>query len=813
MSDRDATSTGSVATRRRAALRLHARHRRIAIALAFLVDLIDAAQAGKSRYSRHLASTLIGGSSHDGGCRSDILPLPRAEASWLQLPCISTSACADQLCHLVNASVSGLNYLNSNFKVAAPAPRPSNAQRHILQDLAVRWWRLGRHLHMAEVDEGIHDAFSALVGKGMSPQAMPLRAECVDMPAKCAVVTPEPFLPKDIIDTIHNPLKLFPDGVAAVCEELRYRGGARAEYIMLLRRQARVGKVVFRSSVQHAAPVFAVRKGTTARQREVWNGGPLSTVTAEPPPPPSMANPSASVVLECSDDMPLWLSTRDGAAFFDQLRLPEELREYVARPSVRIDELCSGDYKGGVHPDQGPMTSAEIATFCTDPLVDTSRGDLTVWPCSTVWPMGHSWSSSIAQHTMVGTCKRAGLSSDQFLAGELTLPDAFAPAVAVATDDINLFERGSREHGPMHESALHRLDVVWRECGIVEKTEKRVDRSLTGSMLGMQLVNGTHLLPKGSRLSLIVQSLTQILREPLATPSLFRSFLRSLQWIMLANRPTLTAFTAVYRFSFQQPDTKVLRLPEDALDELRLLATILCTLVIDLRRDWAPYVLACDGAPSYGYGGCKAATTPADTRDVARNSGKCPHRIIPLDGLSHVRSDPHAHIILRRMSDFKTIFSVRCKPGLHASCVEMGALDLTLRNITRHSRGHKKRITVLTDSLAVLYSVRKGRTSAPNLVPGMRVAALVLACDLKLRMAYIPSRWNPADADSRGQKRRSEKSRSERGARLSHTERRLHELSRSVRRLIACGHMTPPDAASRWTSSCSSSCLGQPRSE
>ncbi len=151
-----------------------------------------------------------------------------------------------------------------------------------------------------------------------------------------------------------------------------------------------------------------------------------------------------------------------------------------------------------------------------------------------------------------------------------------------------------------------------------------MDRSLSGSMLGMQLVNGTHLLPKGSRLSLIVQSLTQVLREPFATPSQFRSFLGSLQWIMLANRPTLTAFTAVYRFSFQQPDTKVLRLPEDALDELKLLVTTLCTLVIDLRLDWAPHVLACDGAPHLRLRRVQGSNDSSRDQGGCQESGKMP---------------------------------------------------------------------------------------------------------------------------------------------------------------------------------------------
>ncbi len=48
-------------------------------------------------------------------------------------------------------------------------------------------------------------------------------------------------------------------------------------------------------------------------------------------------------MLESSDDAPLLGSARDGHSFFDQLKLPDGLRECVGKPSVTVSELVSGD--------------------------------------------------------------------------------------------------------------------------------------------------------------------------------------------------------------------------------------------------------------------------------------------------------------------------------------------------------------------------------------------------------------------------------------------------------------------------------------
>ena len=110
---------------------------------------------------------------------------------------------------------------------------------------------------------------------------------------------------------------------------------------------------------------------------------------------------------------------------------------------------------------------------------------------------------------------------------------------------------------------------------------------------------------------LIVMALIDLLTNPMTTPADMQSFLGSVQWIMLANRQALMLFSAIYSFSLDLNCKVVKRIPDRVLQELALFSSLLCTLVIDLRRDWDPHFHACDGAPSYGYGGARVSADPS----------------------------------------------------------------------------------------------------------------------------------------------------------------------------------------------------------
>ena len=62
-----------------------------------------------------------------------------------------------------------------------------------------------------------------------------------------------------------------------------------------------------------------------------------------------------------------------------------------------------------------------------------------LYPVSNVFPMGFSWSSYVAQETLLGRCAAAGLEESMILAEDAPAPCDVSEAFALATDDIMHF--------------------------------------------------------------------------------------------------------------------------------------------------------------------------------------------------------------------------------------------------------------------------------------------------------------------------------------------------------------------------------------
>ena len=113
----------------------------------------------------------------------------------------------------------------------------------------------------------------------------------------------------------------------------------------------------------------------------------------------------------------------------------------------------------------------------------------------------------------------AGFSSEQYLCEESILPGHATSNIAVATDDVTHFLRASKQEvDDMTSPPLAALDAAWDTIGIQSQTSKAKDLCLSATMLGMELVGGTELRPKSSRLVRLIRAVTDLLREPVATP-------------------------------------------------------------------------------------------------------------------------------------------------------------------------------------------------------------------------------------------------------------------------------------------------------
>ena len=88
---------------------------------------------------------------------------------------------------------------------------------------------------------------------------------------------------------------------------------------------------------------------------------------------------------------------------------------------------------------------------------------------------------------------------------------------------------------------------------------------------------------------------------------------------------------------------------------------------------------------------------------------------------------------------------------------------------------------MLVDAKAALCAVAKGRTNAPAFRPTLcSIDALLLATNTLLRPVYVPSEDNPADAPSRGRRRRPITRRVLKKPGFCKAERGLHRLQQEA---------------------------------
>ncbi len=145
--------------------------------------------------------------------------------------------------------------------------------------------------------------------------------------------------------------------------------------------------------------------------------------------------------------------------------------------------------------------------------------------------------------------------------------------------------------------------------------------------------------------------------------------------------------------------------------------------------------------------------------------------------------------------DFRDVLSLKATKPEHAGVMELKGVLLTLRWLMRSSSRHGKRVVLLVDANAALGAVAKGRSNAPAFHRTLcSIDALLLATNTLLRPVYVPSGDNPADAPSRGRRRRPVTRRVLRKPGFSKVRRRLHHLAEEealIQELLRINWPTP----------------------
>ena len=247
------------------------------------------------------------------------------------------------LLSFINLVVLVLNYLHG-LSVSASLPSQLNAaQGDVHSRIVARCLQF--HSRLVSVgDESwehlVPDWVPGIV-RTDGPRYGEIKAEAIDCLVQAGMCDPLPHLPVSVQGTLMDPSALFEnapnglDGFAGVAET------ERLEYVKLVAKQLRCGKLGLSERVKGGGSVLAVSKPGTGKQREVWHGRQVSQAALRPPVPRHLASPSALLHLEASLERPLRVSKRDARCWFDQLSLVPALREWMGRPAVTLDELSS----------------------------------------------------------------------------------------------------------------------------------------------------------------------------------------------------------------------------------------------------------------------------------------------------------------------------------------------------------------------------------------------------------------------------------------------------------------------------------------
>ena len=449
--------------------------------------------------------------------------------------------------------------------------RPTAPQKAVQQHIARRCACFLQKLQSRDTPNfGSCDSFQHFESKPSSKYPA-MQAEKVDLPARAATCDPEKLLPPELADSVMDVEKMFPFCMPMQPGPVGPEGAERAEYVKLVFRQLQCGKTLLRLQCKAIGDVFCVAK-SHGKQREVWNGSLISQVAARPPGPAKLANPSCFVDLCFKPGEQVYMSKRDVQTFFDVLQAPQHLQKWFGRPPVSLHELA--------HTCAVSFDKLLEYVACEDRVDISPLAPL--YPTSTVWPMGFSWSSCVAQACTIACCSKAGVQDNAFMTLDCP-PPVGVEVCGVATDDTFFFHKDKL----LGTERLEQLDRVLEEQGMPKNAAKDVTLESEMTALGCELTAQPPAAePSTAKLVQLYKALLDVFILGRASPTAVSRALGVEQWFCLLNRPMFSIFDAVYEFVRREPAGQVQTLPHKVLAEFLVAACLSPLLGADLGRDF-----------------------------------------------------------------------------------------------------------------------------------------------------------------------------------------------------------------------------------
>ena len=470
----------------------------------------------------------------------DLLPLPSVTfwPSEVDAGQIDVATGLD----ICNMCIAGLNFLSQGMKDVCPKGAAKAAtiaqaetQKHICFKVARYLQRLDEHYG---TDLPWLDAFTHVEATAC-PNYESLRGYAVDLPACAGTCDPSAWISPELSAKINDISQIFPaSNKTSSCGAASIRAEQRGEYVNLTLRELRCGKLRLRADILGMGGVFAVGK-PSGSQRKIWDGSALSELATSPPKPRRLANPSSFLDLELSSGSTVLYSKRDASTYFDSLAVPQDMRPWFGQPPVAVEELV----------EQG-MTMEEIEQLCDDVPEASLVASSELFPVHSIWPMGFSWSSAVAQDTTIGMCIKAGISEDNIMSLDHKSPHNQDEVCFVATDDVVLVHADAGRGA----CTLNKLDEAFRAGGVQKNAKKDVTLEASVTALGCDLSNNpAKVEPAIGKLGQVICRTLDLLRLGRASPRAVQACLGVWQWFFLMQRSFFSIFDTSYDFVRQEP--------------------------------------------------------------------------------------------------------------------------------------------------------------------------------------------------------------------------------------------------------------------
>ena len=413
-----------------------------------------------------------------------------------------------------------------------------------------------------------------------------------------------------------------------------------------------------------------------------------------------LPTPDLLARLVVNPSKPVYVGKVDLDNFYHRLRLPAWMWPWFALPPVRAADVGLGHRFGD---------------------------NTMIHPCCKTLPMGWSHSVLLAQlahEHFLNTCTDLS-PNDRITVDNDPLINRARHQVYI--DDLIIFDTDPDRAERLQNAYVKAIT----QRGLIVKQSKVVKPTADGcECIGLEVDGRHHTVGvSASKLEALCVDTLRVVSSGRCTGFDVATLVGRWTWAMLANRPSLACFNAVYQFA-DCAEGRTFTIWESVRTELLTAVGLAPLLFSRLSADWFPKVVATDACET-GFG-VVASRTVSPPLSLGRSAAE---QAAAAAAVNH---------------KWSTIISAHWRDEEHINVFELRALSIGIRWVCSHPSSAQRRLWLLSDSSVVVGAVSKGRSSSPSLLRRLRqLSAWLLASGLQLRVTYIPSELNPADEPSR----------------------------------------------------------------